>query len=174
MAGSQIAQNISDLEYPLIRGIGMMCYKERHLLLLKCFITFLRCIRKNGGAFDSIYKPLIVHTVSFISRLTLKLHTKWQIWDTLSAWKMGQYTTRRCIHCCWSGSYHLLDTQVRRDELLIASTSPLLFNLCHFHWGWLSNCTQNTRFGVPSLHGKWGDMLWGEVSIAAGVFHNLP
>ena len=75
--------------------------KERYPLLLKCFIALLRCMSKMGGASDSIFEPLMVQTVSFLLRSTLKLHTKY-----LSSlhWKGGWYTTRVVAHCCWSGS----------------------------------------------------------------------
>ena len=48
-------------------GNGMMCCKKIHPLMLKCFIPFLRFIRKVGGASGSIYKPFIVHMVPFSS-----------------------------------------------------------------------------------------------------------
>jgi len=36
---SPIAYIISDFGYHLCPGIWMMCYQERHTLLLKCFIN---------------------------------------------------------------------------------------------------------------------------------------
>ena len=57
----------------------MLCYKERHPLQLKWFVTFLRYMRKFREASDSIYKPLIVHIESFMLLSTLKLNTKYQI-----------------------------------------------------------------------------------------------
>ena len=62
---SQFAYIMSDFRYPLNRGNEMMCCKERHSLLFGCFITFLRCIRMFRWASDSIYKPVMAHTVSF-------------------------------------------------------------------------------------------------------------
>jgi len=78
----------------------MICYEERYPLLLKWFIIFLRYTSKVGGASDSIYKPLIVHVMPFLPRLTLKLHAKYQIWGTLSARKLGYRATMRDIHYC--------------------------------------------------------------------------
>ena len=49
----------------------MLCSKERYPLLLKCFMTFIRCMRKTGGAPASICRTLLVHTVSFLPRMTL-------------------------------------------------------------------------------------------------------
>ena len=69
-------------------------------IAVKWLTTFLRCISKVGGAFDIIYKPLIVHTVPFLSKLALKLSTKYQIWVTLSAQEMGYYATRGDTHYC--------------------------------------------------------------------------
>ena len=51
--------------------MGVPCDEVRHPLLLKWFITFLWCISKVWGASDSIYKPLIVHIVSFLLMLIL-------------------------------------------------------------------------------------------------------
>ena len=51
-------------------GNGMLCYGERHPLLLKCFITFLRCTRMLvGQASKSICNPLImIHIMSLSPR----------------------------------------------------------------------------------------------------------
>ena len=59
---SQGAHKIPGLEYPLNRGKEIIWYNERHLLLLKCFISFLKYISKVWGAFARTYKPHIVHT----------------------------------------------------------------------------------------------------------------
>ena len=167
----------------------------------------------------------------------LKLHTKCQIWGTLSSWEMGCWATKCDIHCYWIGSYPTLDVWGRLEELLAAFTNPslfiafiqvdsqvahkmtdfgyppckrtgtgccteryplllkccipflgcickmrggfdsiykpFLFILCHFYWSLSSNCAQNTRFGVPSLHRKWNGILWRQESIAIEVVHDL-
>ena len=53
----------------------MFC-KEMHPLLLECFITFLRCVRMTGRAFDDICMTLMVHITSFLLKITLKFHAK--------------------------------------------------------------------------------------------------
>ena len=79
---------MSYFRYPLCMGNTRMCYKERHSLLLKYLITFLRYVRMIQGASDRILKPRMVHTVSFLPKITLKfrqnisfgapsLHRKW-------------------------------------------------------------------------------------------------
>ena len=73
-----------DLGYPLTMGNGMICHMERHPLLLKWPITFLKCVYKVKGDFGSIYKPLIVQAVPVLPRLTRKLHAKCLIFGTLS------------------------------------------------------------------------------------------
>ena len=93
---------ISDCEYPIIVGKRMLRYKERYPLLLKWFVTFFRRIRMVWGDSGSIYKYRIVHIMSFSSRPTIKLHTKFKILGTLHAQEMGPYTVRRGIHRCWS------------------------------------------------------------------------
>ena len=69
-------QNISFWAPSLHMGNGVLCYKERHTLLLKCFMTFLRCRRISGRASDSIWKPVMVNIVSFLLKMTLKFHVK--------------------------------------------------------------------------------------------------
>ena len=121
---------------PLSMGNGMICCKERHPLLLKGFISFLWCIRKTGGAFDNIHKPIIVHIVPFPLRLTLKFHTKWQILGTPSARELG------C--CCCRERYPLLlkygillpRCMKRWEDFLKASTSPFCVKLCYLCQNW--------------------------------------
>ena len=47
---------------------------------MKCFIPFIGCRSRIWGAPNSIYTPLIVHSVLFLMRPTLKLHTKYPIY----------------------------------------------------------------------------------------------
>ena len=58
----QISWNISDLRNPLSKGNGILCYNERHSLLLEYSITFFQHIRMIGKAFGSIYETLILFT----------------------------------------------------------------------------------------------------------------
>ena len=101
---SQTSGKMLDFRYPLSTKYGVRCCKERHPLLLKCVITFLRCIWMTGQASDSICRPIMVHRVSFMPKTTLKFHTKFQIWGTLPAHEMGCSTARRYTYCCWSVS----------------------------------------------------------------------
>jgi len=61
---SQIAYKMLDLGYPLRMGNGMLCYEQRHTLLLKSFISPLRGIKGGWGLSDSINKtsPLLLST----------------------------------------------------------------------------------------------------------------
>ena len=72
-----------DFEHPLSTGNVLLCYKERYLLLMKCFIPFLRCVKMVERASGSIYEPLMVHIVSFLAATNLKFHAKFQISGTL-------------------------------------------------------------------------------------------
>ena len=63
--GSQIAYKIPDFGYPLSTENDMFSCKERHLLLIGWFMTFLRCMRMIGGVSNSIYKTLMAHTMLF-------------------------------------------------------------------------------------------------------------
>ena len=62
-------------DHPLSIENMMLCCKYRYLLLMKCFIISLGCITIEEKASDSIYEPLMVHNVSFLSTTNLNLHT---------------------------------------------------------------------------------------------------
>ena len=79
----QIANKMLDFGYPFSTGNQIQYCKERHLLLMGCFITCLQFTMKMGGASHSICKSFIVHIMQFQMTLTLKMHTKYQILDTL-------------------------------------------------------------------------------------------
>ena len=72
-------------DHPLSIENMMLCCKYRYLLLMKCFIISLGCITIEEKASDSIYEPLMVHNVSFLSTTNLKFHAKFQVSGTLSA-----------------------------------------------------------------------------------------
>ena len=82
---------------------------RKHTLLLKCIITFLRYMMIVRRAPDSIYKHLMVHMVSFLPKITVKLCAKYQLFDTLSARDIGQCAVRKDTHCCLSVLYPSLD-----------------------------------------------------------------
>ena len=100
---TQIAHKMLDLGYPLSMENGVLCCKERHLLLMKWSMSFLWCIREMGGAFESICQLSMGHTMWYIWRLTLKLHRKGQILGTFSAlesWMMC-YNERHSLLLKW-------------------------------------------------------------------------
>ena len=71
---------IFDFGDPLNMGNGIVCDKERHPLLIECFVTFYGCIRMIRGAPDSICEPLMVHTMSFLQIITLQFHENIRFW----------------------------------------------------------------------------------------------
>ena len=60
---------------------------------------------------DSIYEPLVIHTMQFLPRLTLKLHTKCPILGTLSAQEIKSCIVSSHIHCYWSVSTSSFNAQ---------------------------------------------------------------
>ena len=54
----------------------MLCYKDRHPLLLKYLMSFLMSICKVGGASDSSSTPLIVDAVSFSAKVDSQIACK--------------------------------------------------------------------------------------------------
>ena len=102
----QISCKMSDFGRPLSlslsTGNGILCCKDRHPLVLQWLITFISCIMVARGVSDNMYKLLMVHTVSFLAMIKLKLYAKYQTLSTLSAWEMECWPTMKCVHCCLS------------------------------------------------------------------------
>ena len=63
---------------PLCMGNGILCFRERHQLLLECLINFLMCTRMIGRASYSIYNPVIANIVSLLPNTNLKFRVKYQ------------------------------------------------------------------------------------------------
>ena len=106
---SKIAYKMQDLGYPLSMGKGVSCCTKWHPLLLNCFMTFLGYIKMFRHPSDIIHEPHMVQTMLLLPRWTLKVHTKYLIFASLSAQNMRWYTIRKGINCCWNISYHSLD-----------------------------------------------------------------
>ena len=98
----------------------LLCYRERYLLLIKCFITLLRCVKMAERASGIIYEPIMVHNVSFLPTTNLKFHAKFQFSGTLPAKGIRCRATRRDIHCCLTALYHSLNISGWLEELLVA------------------------------------------------------
>ena len=115
---TQMSSKMAIVEYQISLGKETLCSKDRHPLLLKCFITSLRCIRMVVRASYQIYNPLMVNTLSFFTRTTLNFQpAKLPILGTriliLSLWNMPPYckdkhplliesilASIRCIRIC--------------------------------------------------------------------------
>ena len=121
VADSQIAHKTSDLGYPPCTGNMTLWCMERHPLLMKCFKTFFRCIRKVGRASNTILQPLMGHIMPFQLRLTLKLHINTRFGLPLEQETYDDVLQWETFYCCWSVSYSSLDVWVRWEELLTAS-----------------------------------------------------
>ena len=61
----------------------MRWYKERYQLLLGYFTTFCTYLRMIREASSSIYKPLMVHTMSFLPKTNPKFHAMYPIFDNI-------------------------------------------------------------------------------------------
>ena len=59
---------IPDSGYPLSKWNGVIYREELCPLLLKCFVSFLRCTRNVAWAPGRIYKSLTIHFVSFFAK----------------------------------------------------------------------------------------------------------
>ena len=94
----------TNFEHQISLGNVPLCPKDIHSLLLECFITSLRCIHMMRRASDSISDPLVANTVSFIQYKLSIFKQYHQFADTRSAWIMGCFVIRTCIHCCLSVS----------------------------------------------------------------------
>ena len=76
---SQLVHKMQELKDPLSTGNDMLCYDERHPILLDCAMIFIICIRKVGGAANIILSPLWFTQCYYCSMLPFNLHTKYEI-----------------------------------------------------------------------------------------------
>ena len=111
------------------RDIHSICIVSKHVLDAERMWEELLTISASH---------LWVTPCDFPTLLTLKLHTKYQIFNTLSVQKMGYCATKRdiSIHCSWSVPKPSLDVLSWWYELLYAS-------FCH---SWIS-----PRYFSPKL-----------------------
>ena len=152
----------------------MLNCKERHQLLMKCFKTFLRCIKQMGGASLCICQAPVGLTKLCSTKVDSQIIIKMQVWGILSVCKIGRWTVRRDIHSIWIVSKPALDAEGRWEKLLTVSASHLRVSSCNLPpWLTLINFTQNNRCSIPSQYKKWDAMLPGETPIALRVFQNL-
>ena len=63
---SQIPSRITIFGHHIYPDNVTVCCKNRHPLLIECFISFLRCIRRIERAFGSISDPMMVNTLPFL------------------------------------------------------------------------------------------------------------
>ena len=73
---SQVSSKISDSGQYINMENMILCCKDDHSLLLKCFLTSLRCVWMIVRPPNSIYDPLMVITVSFLLKTTLNFQAK--------------------------------------------------------------------------------------------------
>ena len=87
----------------------MMSWNKRHPLLMKCFKSFLRCIRPMGGASGDIYKEFMGITVSFPTAIIRKdiAHKMLPDLCTLPVQQIGWSAVMRDIHCLYEVIEHL-------------------------------------------------------------------
>ena len=130
--GSHIVSKMLHFGYNLSTENGMLNCKDRHPLLMKCFKTFLRCIKQMGGASLCIFQTIMGLTEPFSIKVDSRITDKVQDLGILSVWKIGCWTARRGIHCIWIVSKPVLDAEGRLEKALIASVSHLWVLLSYF------------------------------------------
>ncbi len=89
-----------DIWHPLSLVNRMLYFRERHSLLLECFIAYHWCVRMIDRAHGIIDEPLVVIIMSFLPKDTLKFHAKYQTFGTLSESKIICCDVSRDNHCC--------------------------------------------------------------------------
>ena len=103
---SQNSHKMSDLGYPLSTSKWCDMLQGETSIAAEVYHIFPWIYYLEGGASDSIFEPLIVHTITmpFLYGLSNYIQTDCQIWGSLSTQESGRYTVRRSIHYYWSGS----------------------------------------------------------------------
>ena len=172
--GSQNAHKMSNFKYPLSIENGLLFYDDTHPLLMNCSQTFLIYMKQMGGASLCILLPLMGLTKLCSTKVDSQIAQNTRCWVRPLSTKIACCSKERDIHCLWIASKPSWDARDWWEELLIASGYQLLVQLSHFYQGWLSNCTQNAIFWIPSRYRKWDDVLPWETSIAHEVFQYLP
>ena len=101
----QFEHKMSDL------GVASQCRKwdtvlqGRKPIAAEMFRIFLLLHKVDGMSFSKhLSATYLGHTVQSQPRLTLKLHTKHQIWGTLSSHGMRSCVAGKDIHWCWGVS----------------------------------------------------------------------
>ena len=120
-------------------------------------------------------RHLMVHTVSFLPRLILKLHIKCRMLGTLFSQTTGWCAARKSIHCCWS-ILNLPNLYVAYDRsfwqclkaLMVVHTVSFLMRLT------LKLYTKYQILGTLFVSERGWCAARRDLSMAVEVFHNLP
>ena len=116
---SQNAHKMPNLKYPLSKENGVSFYNERHPLLMRCFQTFLKCMRQMVGASLCILLPFMGLTELCSAKVDYQIAQNTRCWVHPHSTKMACHSKRRGIHCLWSVSKPSWDAWDRWEELLI-------------------------------------------------------
>ena len=97
---SQVTHKIPDFQYTLSIENGMLCYQERHPLLMKCSKTFLRCIQPMACSSLCMILPLMGFTEIFFTKVdSQNAHKMPNFKYPLSTENRMLFYNIRGIHC---------------------------------------------------------------------------
>ena len=174
---SQNAHKMPNFKYPLSTENGVSFYNERHPLLMRCFQTFLKCMRQMRGASLCIFLPFMGLAELSFTKVGYQIaqNTRW--WVRPLSNRMGCHSKRGDIHCLWSVSELSWDTWHRWDELLVESVYQLLVPLGSFlprlalklH----TKCHISDTLSAQKIPILWGVELQWETSIAYEAFQHF-
>ena len=175
---SQNAYKMPNFKYPLSTENRMSFYNDRHPLLMRCFQTFLKCMRQMRGASLCILLFFMgLDELSFTKvGYQIAQNTRW--WVRPLSNRMGCHSKRGDIHCLWSVSELSWDTWHRWDELLVESVYQLLVPLGSFLPRFLAlklhtKCHISDTLSAQKIPILWGVELQWETSIAYEAFQHF-
>ena len=126
-----------------------MCHKDRHPLLLECFVTFLGYIKRIGRAPGSISDPLMGNTVSFLSKTLSIFKQKYTNFGhqispgNVMLWQKYRHPLLLECFVTFLGYMHI----IRRAFNSISN--PLMVNAGPFYQNKFKQLKQNNQFWAP-------------------------
>ena len=142
---------------------------------MNCLKTCRRCRRKIEEAADSIRRPLMGLTVPFSTTVDSQIaHKILDLQYPLNTENgmLSYHSMHPLLMKCFKTFFRCIKPMVWASLFILLPLMGLTKTL--FHQGWLSKCTQNAKFQIPSQHTQWQVILQWEASISYKVFQNLP
>ena len=162
-----------DFRYRLSTGNAMMGFKEKHSLLLECFMTFLIYIYEWLEELQIAYRSPLWFSTCCATSTDNNSHISWNISDfryLLSTWNGTLCCNERhalLLECVMTFLKYIKWIWRALYSIYKPSIVHIMFFLP------ISNYMQNINIRAASKHQNWVALIQEEASIGAEVFYNL-